>query len=85
MALCLACGNSIDNTTSCSKCGGTELRGLDRLVAGTSSISDARTVTGDWDKAAVGLGAPPSKGSLREVKREAKKRKRRKRLHWWFN
>ena len=87
MSICVACGNSIDNTTTCSRCGKTDLRALDSsIVAGAGSERDERSVDIDWDRAAEALFLNPSRESLREVKREARSRRRRlalRRLRFW--
>ena len=87
MAICLDCGNSIDNGVRCAKCGGTKLRGVDPLVSGTLRATQRPTPpsddglppmgTVDWDSAAEKLGKPPSRSSMRDVKRQARRRKLR--------
>lgn len=79
MALCLACGNSIANTNVCSKCGSGALRALDETISGTYAVRDRRTVDGDWDAEARGLGGPPSAKSRREVRRQSRVRQAQRR------
>jgi hypothetical protein len=76
MALCANCGISVGSATKCPKCGSDNLKNLDRNVFGISQVPDRRTVEGDWDAAAEELVKEGSKESLKEVKREAKKRRR---------
>ncbi len=87
MSICVACGNSVDNTTSCARCGRTDLRSMDSSIVGATGIeSDTRSVQVDWDRAAEELFLNPSRESLREVKREARRRQWRRhlgRLRFW--
>ena len=74
VAICISCGNSIGNTDRCGRCGGEELRAIDRNVAGNVP-RDTRSARTDWGEAGHGLGNPPSSASKREVRREGRRRR----------
>jgi RNA polymerase subunit RPABC4/transcription elongation factor Spt4 len=76
MALCGKCGNALGNGTRCARCGSEDLQELDRVHAGTWAVADQRSVIGDWDKEASLLPKRPSKQSMRDVKRESRRRNR---------
>ncbi|MEI6867854.1 MAG: hypothetical protein WCK62_05070 [Actinomycetes bacterium] len=78
MALCGECGNSVGAATKCPKCGSENLKNFDRNIFGIGNVPDRRTVEGDWDAAAAELLKTPSKESMKEVKRQARKRRRRR-------
>jgi len=88
MAICLACGNSIGNGTRCAKCGSTRLGSVDPLVTGNTGAPDKPGITaplpdqpsGNWDEALVQLAKEPSAASMREVKRQGRRRRIRS---WW--
>lgn len=75
MSICLECGNSIGNETACARCASTHLSGVDRIQAGLHPSAVARSHSIDWDAAATSLDRPPSRQSMREVRREARSRK----------
>ncbi len=75
MALCIDCGSTVTGIAVCPKCGSNNVKEIDKSVFGTSNIPDRRTVDGDWDAAAAELMKKPTKESLREVKREGRKRR----------
>lgn len=80
MALCGKCGNSVGKAEKCWKCGSTQIEKVDRTLLGIGNTPDRRTVEGDWDAAAAELMQRPTKDSLKEVKREARRRKWRRRF-----
>ena len=80
MALCGNCGTSIGKAEKCWKCGSDKIEKVDRTFLGIGNIPDRRTVEGDWDAAAAELMQTPTKDSLKEVKREARRRKWRRRF-----
>jgi RNA polymerase subunit RPABC4/transcription elongation factor Spt4 len=76
MALCGKCGNALGNGTRCARCGSEDLQELDHVNAGTWGVRDQRTVVGDWDNEASLLPKRPTRQSMRDVRRESRKRNR---------
>lgn len=78
MALCGKCGNSLGNLSRCSRCGSEDLQELDHFQSGTWAVRDQRSIVGDWDTEATYLPKTPSRASMRDVRREARSRNRRR-------